>query len=328
MHQEQAHETHVLAKSKPLNFLWLELTKACNLECVHCYAESNPRHPLVGSMTFDDWKRVLREGRDLDCSSVQFIGGEPTMHPNFMQLVREASELGYKYIEVFSNGTHLGDELLIFFKSHDIHLAISWYACSPEVHDRITGRAGSYLRTMAGISRAVELGIPVRVGVIEMDLNRDDLKGATDVLRELGVTSYRVDRVRGLGRGEKLVNASDPYLELCGACWRGKLCVNSDGDAYPCVFSSFYTLGNVRDGLAALVGSASLRSFQAGMEQRERGKLSGTAEACDPRDDDDCRPAINDCNPDCAPACSPCVPDVRGISLSGAPRVETVIGRE
>ena len=70
-----------------LKFLWLELTRKCNLECVHCYTDSSPARDLYETLGADDWKRALREAATLDCRSVQFIGGEPTLHPELPDLI-------------------------------------------------------------------------------------------------------------------------------------------------------------------------------------------------------------------------------------------------
>jgi MoaA/NifB/PqqE/SkfB family radical SAM enzyme len=64
-----------------LSFIWLELTGKCQLQCRHCYADSGSRG-THGSMTRADWTRVIDEAVDLGLSLIQFIGGEPTLHPD------------------------------------------------------------------------------------------------------------------------------------------------------------------------------------------------------------------------------------------------------
>ena len=48
-----------------LSFIWLELTSRCNLECVHCYANSSPHQPLSEGMTRDDWRETLDHAASL-----------------------------------------------------------------------------------------------------------------------------------------------------------------------------------------------------------------------------------------------------------------------
>ncbi|MGC0327077.1 MoaA/NifB/PqqE/SkfB family radical SAM enzyme [Streptomyces sp. SAI-170] len=62
--------------------LELEITGKCQLACPSlCYAKAGPTVGH-GSMTTDDWKRLISEAAYIGVKKVQFIGGEPTMHPD------------------------------------------------------------------------------------------------------------------------------------------------------------------------------------------------------------------------------------------------------
>ncbi|MFF7098474.1 radical SAM protein [Streptomyces rubradiris] len=90
-----------------LRFVSLELTQRCQFTCPqHCYAESGPTQGH-GSMTDDDWRRVIDEAVALGTDTVQFIGGEPTLHPSFTGLVHYALAHGLR-VRVYSGyGTAL-----------------------------------------------------------------------------------------------------------------------------------------------------------------------------------------------------------------------------
>lgn len=64
-----------------VSFLELEITGKCSLRCAHCYAESSP-HGDHSVMTASDWERVIDDARTAGVTTVQFIGGEPTLHPS------------------------------------------------------------------------------------------------------------------------------------------------------------------------------------------------------------------------------------------------------
>ncbi|MEA2618560.1 MAG: hypothetical protein QOE72_4343 [Chloroflexota bacterium] len=84
-----------VATAERLRFLWLEITGRCQLRCRHCYSESGPDRGH-GSMRTGDWRRVLDEAADLGVSDVQFIGGEPTLHPDLPELIRHALGGGWR----------------------------------------------------------------------------------------------------------------------------------------------------------------------------------------------------------------------------------------
>ena len=76
--------------------------------------------------------------------------------------------------------------------------------------------------------------------------------------------------------------SSNESLEgkLCGACWEGRLCVDSEGDAFPCVFSKFVPVGNVRtQQLSDLVADAPLNKFRHLMFE---DRVCDTGEKCRP----------------------------------------------
>jgi MoaA/NifB/PqqE/SkfB family radical SAM enzyme len=252
-----------------LDFLWLEVTSKCNLECVHCYADSGPFSPVSQGMSYDDWLRILAEAFELGCRKVQFIGGEPTIYPHLCSLLRFAKALGYDFVEVFTNATRLPDATLDTFRRFNVHVAFSLYGSRSSVHDAITQREGSFAKTIEGIQRALAVGLSVRAAIIELDINAADVEATKTLLHNLGVESVDVDRVRGIGRGAKTCPPSgpNPFNELCGACWRGKLVVDSHGDVYPCVFSRFYRVGTAGQALASILRSESLLKFRSAVRQ-------------------------------------------------------------
>jgi len=246
-----------------LQFLWLEVTRGCNLTCSHCYASSSPDLPVEGRMRLQDWRNVLDASRALGCRRVQFIGGEPTLYRGLTSLIEHAARRGFRQIEVFTNATHVTEELMQVFRRWRVGVASSFYSADAATHDRITRHPGSFERTVAGLKALVERKIPLRVGLIEVERDPAQLRRARRFLKNLGVNSIDTDRVRGIGRGRQLVPGARPSAELCGACWQGKLSVGADGGAYPCVFSRFAPVGNVLDEeLPSILAGGALQAFR------------------------------------------------------------------
>jgi MoaA/NifB/PqqE/SkfB family radical SAM enzyme len=300
---------------RALDFLWLEVTSKCNLRCVHCYADSGPAAPLEQGMTFENWRQILRQASALACRKVQFIGGEPTLYPRLMDLIREARDVGFEFIEIFTNGTSLTEERLKAFHRDGVRLAVSVYGPGAGVHEQVTATSGSFARTMAGIRTALALGMTVRAGVIDAGSNSAQAAETLALLRGIGVKSVRVDRVRGIGRGAALAPNPNPREELCGACWRGRLCVTADGSAFPCVFARFCRVGEASQGLPAIVESLELKRFRTQMwlERAGRSACDPESEVCAPGCEPE--PGLDYCSPDyskdehCEPSARRCYPN-------------------
>ena len=249
-----------------LHFLWAELTPRCNLTCSHCYADSGPSMPLSRHMQLEDWIGILNQAADLGCRRVQFVGGEPTIHPGLAELIEHAHFRRYSTIEVFTNGTAFTAKLKETFKRHQVCLAFSFYAAREDVHDLITGHKGSFSKTLASIQWAVEAGIPVRAVIVAMRANAGYIDKAKRFLQRYGVTSIRVDRIRGIGRGSQEAGEKELLNELCGRCGQGQLCISHDGRAYPCIFSWSMPVGHARDGLETIVCGEQLGSTRTRIE--------------------------------------------------------------
>lgn len=265
-----------------LDFLWLELTDKCNLACVHCYAESSPLLPLFHHMQTPDWKRALLESYEAGCRKVQFIGGEPTIYPHLIELIRYSRELGYELVEVFTNGTVFTSALKETFRRFHVHLAFSVYADSASIHDSITLQAGSFSKTVQSIEWALRNGLPVRVAITAMDQNLSAIHATRKLFQELGVDEIRIDRRRGVGRGSVAKESTPSFDELCGSCSEGKLCIAPTGDIFPCVFSRSWIVGTAAEGVQATLDGRRLFEFRDTMRTRLQCDSTDCAPAQEP----------------------------------------------
>lgn len=268
-------------------FVWLELTGFCQLECWHCYPDSSPAG-THGSMSTGDWIRVIDEAVDLGVRQVQFIGGEPTLHPALPELIRHAVSRAVG-VEVFSNLVHVTAELWAVFAQPGVSLATSYYSDDAQQHASITGRP-SYARTKANIAEALRRGIPLRAGVIDLG-DGQRVEAARSELADLGVARIGYDRLRQVGRG--LRDEDVTAAQLCGRCGDGTAAIRPDGTVSPCVFARWVRTGSVLDGpLSAAV--ATIPAARA--ELAEQGMPERGARGCNP-DSNDCAPKGGECYP-------------------------------
>jgi uncharacterized radical SAM superfamily Fe-S cluster-containing enzyme len=94
---------HHLATACQLN---IDLTNRCNMSCPWCFANANASGVLFEA-TRDQIDLMLRSGRGVEPQrnkAIQYAGGEPTIHPEFLWAVRRAKEHGYRYVMAATNG--------------------------------------------------------------------------------------------------------------------------------------------------------------------------------------------------------------------------------
>ncbi len=91
----------------------VDLTNRCNLTCPVCFANAN----AAGYLYEPDLDQVrtmlqtLRDERPVDGRVVQFSGGEPTVHPKFIEILELAREMGFTHIQAATNGILIGRSL-------------------------------------------------------------------------------------------------------------------------------------------------------------------------------------------------------------------------
>ncbi|MGW1229664.1 radical SAM protein [Streptomyces sp. NPDC001515] len=274
-----------------LRFAWLEVTGLCQETCSHCYADSGPKG-THGTMTVADWLSVIDQLADMGTVDVQFIGGEPTLYPNLPELIGHAHERGLG-IEVFSNMAHIRPGLWDAFTQYGVKLAMSYYSDDSNEHDQVTGLRGSHRKTRANVQKALELGVPMRGGVVAVRSGQRVEEAARDLV-SLGVPQVGGDRTRAFGRASQ--GAVPTIKDLCGHCAQEKCAIGPTGDMWPCVLGRFLTMGNVKTTPIAEVWSG----VRAARVTADIAAVHGNGvQSCTP-------PQFL---PMCGP-CGPCVPSV------------------
>lgn len=170
-----------------------------------------------------------------------------------------AKEIGFEFIEVFSNLTQLSDDTVCYAARRWIRFATSVYSDDAETHDAITRVKSSHARTIGNLKKLIDRGIETRAATIVIDQDQAKVERTKRFLQELGVGRVRSSETREFGRGEQVLARPARLEGLCGHCWSGKLCIAPDGVAYPCVMARHWPVGNVLEmSLAEIVAGRSL----------------------------------------------------------------------
>lgn len=222
-----------------LDFMELELTDSCDLECVHCYNDSGPlvgHGPMMGA----DWIDAIDQGLALGLTRVQLIGGEPTRHPDFPAILDHAVAAGLS-VSVFTNLTHIKTDWWPLLARPGVTISTSYYSDTAAQHDQVTTRTGSHANTRRNIVNAISRGIQVKAAVITV-FPGQRVKEAVADLEALGVENVMVDGVREVGRG----GGTCDVTELCGLCGLNRAAILPDGVVTPCVLGRWLKAGNIR----------------------------------------------------------------------------------
>ena len=262
-----------------LTSLQIELTSRCNERCLHCYI---PHENKLTDIEDDLFYSVLEQCREMGLLNLTFSGGEPMLHPNFIEYLRKAQEYDFS-INVLSNLTALTDDIIREMKANRLSsVQVSLYSMTPQVHDEITQVQGSFYKTRDAILKLIENDIPLQISCPTMKLNKNDfvdvmkwayankVRAVTDFIimarydnttdnlnnrlsvEEAGTVINQIIE-NHVEYGFEIANADLDALQqrddsediVCGICI-SSICMVANGDVYPCPGWQSSILGNLR----------------------------------------------------------------------------------
>src|SRR3954466_9540770 len=157
--------------------LLAELTYRCPLACAYC---SNPLNmaEYTDELSADEWRRGLREARDLGVLQCHLSGGEPLLRRDLVEIVAAANGLGL-YTNLVTSALGLSRPKAEQLRAAGLdHVQVSIQADEQAGSDRIAGTP-SFRRKIEAMGLVRELGWPLTVNVV---LHRQNIDRVADVL--------------------------------------------------------------------------------------------------------------------------------------------------
>ncbi len=137
------------------------VTRRCNLKCVHCYSNSQSIK-YSGELSTEEGKKLISDLADFGCPVILFSGGEPLMREDLPELVQFAADKGIRAV-ISTNGTLISEQKAAVFAG----IGLSYMGVSldgiGEIHDSFRGVKGAFDAAVRGIRNCQEAGIKVGV---------------------------------------------------------------------------------------------------------------------------------------------------------------------
>ncbi len=193
-----------------LRYLFLEITRRCNLSCRHCGSDCK-HDEAAKALTTESWLKIISDihdnfGRDV---CMVLTGGEPLMHPDLGRITAHLASLAMPWGMV-TNDHLLTDDALAQLQADRIN-AITVSLDGPQAsHDHLRNQPGSFGKVVAALGRVARSEIPLRdVVTCVHPGNLDALDETAEILLEVGIPAWRLFRIFPSGRA-----ARDPALNL------------------------------------------------------------------------------------------------------------------
>ncbi|MCY1069308.1 radical SAM protein [Nannocystis sp. RBIL2] len=189
-HEEAAHERRN----------WVRLTFDCNDRCVFCL----DAHTHDGTnRDRDEIKAQILDGRRRGATRLILSGGEPTIHPNFVDFVRLGRRAGYRKIQTVTNGRMFAYPAFLraALDAGLSEITFSIHGPNARIHDALVGTKGAFDEEVKGLQGALADGRPVVN--IDVCVNRGNVKQLPELMATftaMGVREFDLLHVIPFGR--------------------------------------------------------------------------------------------------------------------------------
>lgn len=173
------------AERRPVT-VW-NVTRTCNLRCIHCYTDSEARR-YGGELTTEEGRALVQDLAGFQIPALLFSGGEPLARPDLFDLVSHARSLGIRPT-LSTNGTLISDETARKIREAGFtYVGISLDGIG-EINDRFRGVGGAFDRAVRGFKACVAVGQRVGLRLTLTRHNFMNLHGIFDFIER-----ERIDR--------------------------------------------------------------------------------------------------------------------------------------
>ena len=184
----------------------------CNNNCRFCVQADNK---CKGNRGFEEINRDLIDSKKR-CSSVVLTGGEVTIRKDFFDIVRLARDIGYKSIQIQTNGRMFAslDFCKKTIEAGATEFSPALHGYCREQHDYLTKSAGSFDQTVKGINNLKSLRAYVLTNTVVVKSNYQDVPNIAKLFVKLDVDQFQFAFVHPMGNAWKYFDSIVPLVSL------------------------------------------------------------------------------------------------------------------
>lgn len=201
---------------KPKWIAW-EITRRCNLRCVHCRSSSEMEIAGHPDFTTEEAFRLLDDVADYARPVVVLSGGEPLIRTDLFDIARHGTELGLRMC-LASNGTLVTEAICRKIKDSGIKIvSLSLDGSTEEIHDNFRNEAGAFSGTVNAAKLFKKHGIEFIINSSFTKRNQEDIPRVYRLAKELGATAWYMFMIVPTGRGEDIMDeliSKENYEEI------------------------------------------------------------------------------------------------------------------
>ena len=192
-------------KRANLRLVAWEITRNCNLSCVHCRAAAT-MGPYEGELDTKTCLNLLDQIQEVGDPIIILTGGEPLLRPDIFEIARYGTDKGLRMV-MAPNGTLLTKDIAKKLVDAGIQrISISLDGSTKTSHDRFRGVEGAYEGALRGIQHAKEAGIEFQINTTITKTNLHEIQDIQNLAVSLGAVAHHIFLLVPTGRGKYIVD--------------------------------------------------------------------------------------------------------------------------
>jgi len=198
--------SHLLqfSKDKKPVVVW-NMTKRCNLKCVHCYAFAEGEGYKGKELSTEEGKRLIDDLTDFGVPVILFSGGEPLLREDLSTLIDYAVKRGIRAV-ISTNGTLITEKKARIFSDFSLsYIGVSLDGIG-DVNDAFRGMKGAYEKALSGIRHSKKAGIKVGLRFTINNRNYKEIPKIFDLVEKEGIERVCLYHLVYAGRGSGLID--------------------------------------------------------------------------------------------------------------------------
>lgn len=188
--------------SNPLSVCW-QITKKCQLNCLHCIANSNYIDPKRKELTTSNIKKIIDKLVNAGIKRIDFSGGDPLLKEDILDILKYCQDRDLNLV-ITTNGLIYSQKISNVFKATKCLIQISIDG-DDEMHDEIRGK-GNFRRTLNNLIKFQNDGNLVRINFTISKKNYHKINFVYNLAKKLKVGRLMYIFVAPQGRGNKVRN--------------------------------------------------------------------------------------------------------------------------
>lgn len=136
----------------------LELSRACNLRCVYCYADSGV--PLANELTLQEIFSAIDQAVALGARKIIVLGGgEPTLYKDLFPVIDYILAKNVN-VDMFTNGMLIDQKKARDLYNRNVSIVIKMNSKKPDIQDMLAGHPGAFTAIQKGLRALRDAGYP------------------------------------------------------------------------------------------------------------------------------------------------------------------------